>query len=149
MHAVSKKLLEVTPEALERRRLGAGADRFRAAAKAAGTQRKKGAEFGGNPCRRLDGTPLSDEERRRLGVTGCFGTDGGTSSSLSVSLSRAESKGSEHSHTVAISMKDDNIQDSFAVQVSMDPVTARPCSRPWEAARRAPARRARRGATRA
>ena len=81
---------------------------------------------GGNPCRRLDGTPLSEEERRRLGVTGCVGLDGGTSSSLSVSLSRAASKGSEHSHTVAISMKDDGIVDSFAVKVSMDPHLARP-----------------------
>ena len=80
-----------------------------------------GAEFGGSPCRRLDGTPLSEEERRRLGVTGCAGFEGGTSQSVSVSLSRAGSKGSEHSHSVAVSMKDDGIVDSFAVQLSMDP----------------------------
>jgi hypothetical protein len=125
---VSKKLLEVKPEALERRRLrerrnaitGSKKDK-KAMAKAAAEAKTDPAEFGGNPCRRLDGTPLSEEERRRLGVTGCVGFEGGTSSSLSVSLSRAASKGSEHSHSIAISMKDDNIQDSFAVKVSMDP----------------------------
>ena len=95
-------------------------------AKAAAEAKTDPAEFGGNPCRRLDGTPLSEEERRRLGVTGCAGFEGGTSQSVSVSLSRAGSKGSEHSHSVAISLKDDNIQDSFAVQVAMDPVYGTP-----------------------
>ena len=51
----------------------------------------------------------------------------GTSSSLSVSLGRAASKGTGHAHSVAVSMKDDNLQDSFAVKISQwILITARP-----------------------
>ena len=44
-------------------------------------------ESPGNPCgRRLDGTNLSDEERRRLGVTACVDFQGGSATAFSVSL---------------------------------------------------------------
>ena len=71
------------------------------------------------PCRRRL-TKISDEGRRRLGVTACANFDGGTSSSFSVSLGRGASKGTGHTHSVAVSLKDGNAQDVFAVKISQD-----------------------------
>jgi hypothetical protein len=111
--ARSKKLLEVTPEALEERRRKLPEetrwtyyDPEVAAANAAMSPSKLDQihaavtkpESISNPCgRRLDGVDLSDEERRRLGVTGCLSFEGGTSSSFAVSLGRAASK-RPHAH---------------------------------------------------
>ena len=80
-----------------------------------------------NPCnRRLDGTDLSDEERRRLGMTFCGKFDGGTAASFSVSLGRATNKESGQSHAIAVSLKDGNAQDVFAVKISQDTVYGTP-----------------------
>ena len=120
--AVSKKLLEVTPEALEERRRKLPED-------AAGNdaEEKTEGERTSNPCRRrLDGTEMSDEEHRRLGVSICYDYEGGKSASFAVSLARATSKDAEHTHSVAISMKDDNIQDVFAVKISQDVIYGTP-----------------------
>ena len=117
--AVSKKLLEVTPEALERRRLGAG-KYFTTP----DVNTDADAEHE-NPCRRRL-TKMSDEGGRRLGITACADFEGGTSSSFEVSLGRAANKESEHEHSVAISLKDGNAQDVFAVRISQDKVYGTP-----------------------
>ena len=110
---MSKKLLEVTPEALERRRLGAG-KYFTTP----DVNTDADAEHE-NPCRRRL-TKMSDEGGRRLGITACADFEGGTSSSFEVSLGRAANKESEHEHSVAISLKDGNAQDVFAVKILQD-----------------------------
>ena len=120
--AVSKKLLEVTPEALEERRR-----RLQVTHVKKGENKEKDSGLDSNPCRRrLNGAKVSGEERRRLGVTACVDFEGGTSSSFSVSLGRAANKESEHEHSVAVSMKDDNIQDVFAVKISQDVIYGTP-----------------------
>jgi len=152
--AVSKKLLEVTPESLEerRRKLEDSTEEFTdqahrklpedniqfhdnpawghaGAPGAAGVvKRAQGVpEPSTNPCgRRLDGTEMTDEERRRLGLGFCAKYDGGTASSFSVSLGRAANKESEHEHAVGISLKDGNAQDVFAVKISQDTVYGTP-----------------------
>ena len=134
--AVSKKLLEVTPEALEeRRRSLAEKEVARRRLPATETAGGQGTEDGKtdpgdileNPCRRrLDGTKMTDEEHRRLGVTACVDFNGGTSTSFSVSLGRAINKEAEHTHSVAISLKDGNVQDVFAVKISQDAVYGTP-----------------------
>lgn len=116
MLAVSKKLLEVTPGALaERRRRKLELD-VEAVNKAAN---KINEPDDSNPCRRRL-TKMSDEGGRRLGITACADFEGGTSSSFEVSLGRAANKESEHEHSVAISLKDGNAQDVFAVKISQD-----------------------------
>ena len=136
--AVSKKLLEVTPEALERRRLDLvqeGEQNLNnknfitglAAVLKGQAEMKDSLNPASNPCRRrLDGTKLSDEERRRLGATGCAKIDGGTAASFSVSLGRAATKETGQSHAIAVSLKDDNAQDVFAVRISQDTVYGTP-----------------------
>ena len=80
-----------------------------------------------NPCRRrLDGTKLSDEWRRRLGATLCADFDGGTAASFSVSLGRAANKESGQTHAIAVSLGDGNAQDVFAVKISQDTVYGTP-----------------------
>ena len=106
--AVSKKLLEVTPEALEERRRkledsaellpdqahrklpgfdsSSPGDVFRGIremklSNAADKILESEPDSHFNPCRRrLDGTKMTAEERRRLGVTACVDFDGSTAS---------------------------------------------------------------------
>ena len=69
---------------------------------------------------------LSDDERRRLGVTVCAGFDGSLSSSFAVSLGRAAGKEAEHTRSVSVSFVDPNLQDVFAVKISQDTVYGTP-----------------------
>ena len=62
---------------------------------------------------------MSDEERRRLGVKPALDFDGGTDFVFGI-VGRAASKGSGHTHSVAVSLKDGNAQDVFAVKISQD-----------------------------
>jgi hypothetical protein len=146
--AVSKKLLEVTPEALEERRRKLEEDRpvsqsayvtnpalarsdsrsssISSASANSNTAAEK-PEPATNPCgRRLDGTEMTDEERRRLGIGFCAKFDGGTAASFSVSLGRAATKETGLSHAIAVSLKDGNAQDVFAVKISQDTVYGTP-----------------------
>ena len=80
-----------------------------------------------NPCRRrLDGTKMSDEERRRLGAKGCLNFQGGTATAFSVSLGRGATKETERSHAIAVNLGDGNAQDVFAVKISQDTVYGTP-----------------------
>ena len=72
--AKSKKLLAVTPEALERRRLQLRRLQEQSLEE---NEAEPDAESADNPClRRLEGLEFSDDERRRLGVTACAGFEG-------------------------------------------------------------------------
>jgi len=132
VHAVSKKLLEVTPEALaeKRRKLveeaAAAPEQGRrklpvnqatkdkmneilTAAQKINTPEHEGPPEGGG-CRR----------RLQLGIQGCGTWGHAETDSFSVSMSRSANKETGHTHTVAVSLKDDNVRDVFAVQVAMD-----------------------------
>jgi hypothetical protein len=139
VHAVSKKLLEVTPEALvdKRRRLEDSAEKFLdqahrklptrprlnvdavndAAEKINNPDPGQKTVGLGNPCRR---------RRLQLGIQGCIALGFEQSNSFAVSMSRSASNTTHHRHSIAVSLKDPNLQDSFVVRVAQDPVYGTP-----------------------
>ena len=82
--------------------------------------------------RTVSATP---RRRLQLGIQGCVGWGHGETDSFSVSMSRSANKESGHTHTVSVSLKDDNVR-ACCLASSARSATARPSSRPWGAFRR-------------
>ena len=145
IHAVSKKLLEVTPEMLEekRRRLLEEEDEIAvdqghrklpttrrqqrqhgeilAAARHINKQAKAtrwNAGVVGGGCRR--------RRRLQIGIQGCAKWGYGRSNDFSVSMSQSANDAQGHTHSVAVHLKDPNIQDSFVLRMTQDPVYGTP-----------------------
>ena len=139
---MSKKLLEVTPEAIERRRLRTRSDAFSGEAeymaKMAASSMSENAGRGGkdemsdvldSPCRRRLVSDSGSDGRRRLGVQGCVSFTGGDATAFSVNLARTGGKTQDHSRTVAVHLNDPQLQDTFAIRVASDPTYGQPRER--------------------
>ncbi len=152
VHAVSKKLLEVTPEMLEERMLEEKRRRLleedeedetaedqehrklvtksRQARQhgeilAAARHINKQAEHTrwnagvvGGGCRR--------RRRLQIGIQGCVKWGYGGSHDFSVSMSNSANNAQGHTHSVAVHLKDPNVQDSFVLSMTQDPVYGTP-----------------------